>query len=125
MDHPKFILSNQKEGSIDIQRVKYWSKGRIDFVFQLEVSMLLTYKMVSSMLCPVHHSKARLSDWSALPMERKFNLLARITGVDKQKNLHNIVNIFLPVIFLVYVFGAQKNRLIERVLLSTHNKCYG
>ena len=25
----------------------------------------------------------------------------------------------------MYVMGAQKNRLIERVLLSTHNICFG
>ena len=35
-----------------------------------------------------------------------------------------IVNIFLP-INLTYVLGAQKNRLIETVLLSTHNMCFG
>ena len=27
--------------------------------------------------------------------------------------------------FLAYVLGAQKNRLIETVLLSTHNTCFG
>ena len=27
--------------------------------------------------------------------------------------------------FLSYVLGAQKNRLIESVLLSTHNICFG
>ena len=32
-----------------------------------------------------------------------------------------IVNIFLPII-LAYVLGAQKNRHIETVLLSTHNR---
>ena len=26
---------------------------------------------------------------------------------------------------LTYVLGAQKNRLIETVLLSTHNICFG
>ena len=26
---------------------------------------------------------------------------------------------------LIYVLGAQKNRLIETVLLSTHNICFG
>ena len=41
-----------------------------------------------------------------------------------------IVNIFLPIFFpylsdLTYVLDAQKNRLIETVLLSTHNMCYG
>ena len=35
-----------------------------------------------------------------------------------------IVNIFLPII-LAYVLCAQKNRLIETILLSTHNICFG
>ena len=35
-----------------------------------------------------------------------------------------IVNIFLPIIFSI-VLGAQKNRLIETVLLSTYNICFG
>ena len=35
-----------------------------------------------------------------------------------------IVNIFLS-ISLTYVLGAQKNRLIETVILSTHNICFG
>ena len=38
--------------------------------------------------------------------------------------LRKIVNIFLPII-LAYVSGAQKNRLNETVLLSTHNICFG
>ena len=37
---------------------------------------------------------------------------------------HKISNNSLPII-LVYVLGAQKNRLIETVLLSTHNKRFG
>ena len=52
--------------------------------------MLLTYKMVSSMLYPVHHSKERLSGSSALLMERKFNLLPRIYKyTDGQKKRYN------------------------------------
>ena len=35
-----------------------------------------------------------------------------------------IVNIFLPKIFSICL-DAQKNRLIETVLLSTHNICFG
>ena len=35
-----------------------------------------------------------------------------------------IVNIFLPTNFNIHVLGAQKNRLIETVLLSTHNICF-
>ena len=31
------------------------------------------------------------------------------------------MNIFLPISFKIYVLGAQKNCLIETVLLSTHN----
>ena len=37
---------------------------------------------------------------------------------------HNIVNIFLPVSFNIR-FDSQKNRLIETVLLSSHNICFG
>ena len=32
-----------------------------------------------------------------------------------------IVDIFLPISFNIYVLSAQKNRLIEMVLLSTLN----
>ena len=35
-----------------------------------------------------------------------------------------IVNIFLLII-LACVYGAQKNHLIETVLLSAHNICFG
>ena len=42
---------------------------------------------------------------------------------DKQNFQLTIVNIFLPIIFNIYVLGAQKNRLIETILLSTHNIC--
>ena len=35
-----------------------------------------------------------------------------------------IVNIVLPISF-TYVLGAPKNHLIEMVLLSTHNICFG
>ena len=48
--------------------------------------------------------------------------LFEITG--KQTFQRKIVNIFLPII-LAYVLDAQKNRLIEMVLLSTHNICFG
>ena len=34
------------------------------------------------------------------------------------------MNIFLPISFNI-CFGAQKNRLIETVLLRTHNICFG
>ena len=44
----------------------------------------------------------------------------------KQKIIfeRKIVNIFLPIGIKIY-FGAQKNRLNETVLLSTHNICFG
>ena len=46
------------------------------------------------------------------------------TSLDKQNFQRTIVNISLPII-LTYILGAQKNRLIETVLLSTHNICFG
>ena len=39
-----------------------------------------------------------------------------------QKNQRKIVDIFLPPAFSMCL-GAQKNRLIETVLLSTHTIC--
>ena len=55
-------------------------------------------------------------------MESNFLL---ITGLDKQKKIQRkIVNISYPP-FLTYVLGAQKNGLIETVLLSTHNIHFG
>ena len=42
----------------------------------------------------------------------------------KKKIQRTILNIFLPIIFSI-CFGAQKNRLNETVLLSTHNICFG
>ena len=38
---------------------------------------------------------------------------------------HKIVNVFFTHNFLAYTLGAQKNRLIEKVLLSTNNICFG
>ena len=50
-----------------------------------------------------------------------------LIGLDKQKKFQRkIVNIFLPISFnICFGCGAQKNRLIEMVLLSTHNICFG
>ena len=45
--------------------------------------------------------------------------------LDKQKfSAYNLNNISYPSI-LTYILGALKNRLIETVLLSTHNICFG
>ena len=46
------------------------------------------------------------------------------TAFDRHKCSEKIVNIFLHII-LAYVLGAQKNRLIKTVLLSTQNICFG
>ena len=46
-------------------------------------------------------------------------------GLDKQKKISVKLLIFSYPYFLSYVLGAQKNRLIETVLLSTHNICFG
>ena len=44
-------------------------------------------------------------------------------GLDKQISQRKIVNNSYPSV-LTYVLGAQKNRLIETVILSTHNICF-
>ena len=40
-------------------------------------------------------------------------------------NLNCKLLIFSYPSVLMYVLGAQKNRLIETILLSTHNICFG
>ena len=50
-------------------------------------------------------------------------LLVSIIGLDKYFFRTKMLLFFLP-ISLTYVLGAQKNRLIETFLLSTHNTCY-
>ena len=49
---------------------------------------------------------------------------ASITGLDKQ-NFQRKIIIFPYQSVLTYVLGAQKNCLIETVLLSKHNICLG
>ena len=44
-------------------------------------------------------------------------------GFDKQKFECRIVNVFLPTSCNICL-GAQKNHLIETVLLSIHNICF-
>ena len=51
-------------------------------------------------------------------------ILKTITGLDKQKIIRVKFKIFFYPYILAYVLGAQKNRLIETVLLSTHNICF-
>ena len=38
---------------------------------------------------------------------------------------HKIANIFIPISLNICYLGAQENHLIETVLLSTHNICFG
>ena len=49
---------------------------------------------------------------------------AKAIGLDKQFFKSKIVILFYPSV-LAYGLGAQKNSLIETVLLSTNNKCFG
>ena len=51
--------------------------------------------------------------------------LIKLIGSDKQKCLSIKVSIFSYPSNEKYVVGAQKNRLVETVLLSTHNICFG
>ena len=46
------------------------------------------------------------------------------SGLDKQNIEHKIAKCSYPSV-LTYILGAQKNRLIETVLLSTHNIWFG
>ena len=52
--------------------------------------------------------------------------MVHYTDLDKQKFSAYICKYFpTHYFFLIYVLGAQKNHLIETVLLNTHNICFG
>ena len=54
-----------------------------------------------------------------------FFLLLYIQLIQINKHFErNIVNIFLPTSLNIFL-SAQKNRINETILLSTHNKCVG
>ena len=53
-----------------------------------------------------------------------FSYCLGFIGLERQKIDRKIMNFSYPSI-LTYVSGAQKNFLIETVLLSTHNICFG
>ena len=53
------------------------------------------------------------------------DMLEFVMGLDKQNFSAYNCKYFLTHFFLPYVFGAQKKRLIETVLLSTHNIHFG
>ena len=50
--------------------------------------------------------------------------VCKSTGLDKKKISVKLKTFSYPLL-LAYVAGAQKNSLIETVLLSTHNICFG
>ena len=56
--------------------------------------------------------------------KRSSREVTSIIGFDNKLFELKIINIFLP-ISLTYILGTQKNGLIETVLLSTHNICFG
>ena len=69
----------------------------------------------------------RRTDRSAMTIAVDFGCKAtKQTNIalDKRFFEHKIVNIFLPFTFYV-CFGCSKAILIETVLLSTHNICFG
>ena len=62
--------------------------------------------------------------WNVPP--QMINLEYKIAiGLDKRKILNIKLGIFSNPSVWTYDLGAQKNRLIETVLLSTHNICFG
>ena len=54
-----------------------------------------------------------------VPFLRKIIFISSYTAENNYFLLYELIQ------DLPYVLGAQKNRLIETVLLSTHNVCFG
>ena len=57
------------------------------------------------------------------PSRRK--MVQCVIGLDKQFFSVQLLIFSYPALFLKYGLGAQKNRLLETVLLSTGNICFG
>ena len=58
------------------------------------------------------------------PKTKSLRFSSKRRGTINQKFQCKVVNIFLPMIFSI-CFGCSIDRLIEMVLLSTHNICFG
>ena len=70
-------------------------------------------------------SRGHLVLFYMIHLRRSLSSSPPITGLDIQKNFSKKMLIFSSPSVLTYVLGAHKNRLIETVLLSTHNICFG
>ena len=69
--------------------------------------------------CKLYHAKMDLIVFAEYLKPFSLTQICKIDKLFQRK----IVNIFL-LIFLMYVLDAQKNRLIETVLLSHHIICF-
>ena len=86
-------------------------------------------RQISLAVAMVTSSGVRLESVTGLWWQGSYVLTMKVnikdTGLDKNQIFQRkILNINL-LISLTYVSGAQKNRLIEKVLLSTQNICFG
>ena len=76
---------------------------------------------------PKVYRKTLLKDYSPVKVCKNFFSETKIMIYENRHNKHFesiIVNNFLSINFRI-CFGCSKKRLIETVLLSTHNICFG
>ena len=104
-----------------------------DFMTDTQMIAVLTYLITLCFLL-------RASDWSSniqrrkcrtLPFTRNFPVTSAPwvwCWIDSKPHKHNFWSVKLSFFsyssVLTYVLGAQTNRLIEPVILSTHNICF-
>ena len=119
---------------VDDLNVRFYNVNinRKNFVRQISLLLHTKPKVISPMvpgsnILTVLQNMAWKTFWSCVT----YIVILRLphqkhapTGLLNKNFQLKIVIIFLP-INLTYVLGAQKNRLIETVLLSTQNICFG
>ena len=75
---------------------------------------------MSILACP---SISRIIQFT--PISTKISVVYHRGGKQNKKKIRAELRIFSYPLILTEVSDAQKNRLIETVLLSTHNICFG
>ena len=86
-------------------------------------SKLCFYSLFLENASPSHEDSAYAAKYGSDSFQKnnkRLKVTYHYTGLDKQN-----FSIKKFTYFLTYNLGAQKNRLIEMVLLSTHNICFG
>ena len=114
--------------SRDSTFARFYPLQNFEIMFEIRMNFLYTFRIALCLpsyllFCDHPQSQHLVETRKIAEFFRKF--LVSNTGLDKQKFSAEKMLIFSYQSVWSYFLGAQKNRLIETVLLSTHNVCFG